>query len=458
MKPTPAKARSGKPHTAFTLGCSVGIVLGGLVSHYVSSSSSRDPGSVGSPVGLTLISPAVATGQPDRHTSTAGDRPAAGASAPIATDGEPTRGPCDPGQMIARLRQLAGGQASALQLSGVDWEAVAPFLAEKDPQGVFELALQLPAGRAARLLCVESLKAMAAKDGPSAWQSASRCAPGALQREAMKSVLGAWATHDPASAAQAAATIPDASPDIFTEIAGQWARRDAPGAIRWVEGLNAEFRQPAMQEAVSYAMNTGAEATGLAQGHALMKACQDAESRATIASTVAAEMVLIDPRKAFDWAASLENTDRAEALRGAVRAAAPSSPELAASQLTSVLASTPRGSIDPSIVSECVTTVARSLAETNAEAAIAWAGNLPAECRDEASSTVLTAWAEQDPVRAADWLNRQPESATKHHAALAYAARIADLDPDGALAWAQGCPPSSERERLVADIRGLLQK
>lgn len=349
--------------------------------------------------------------------------------------------PRDPATILRLLERAATGQCSLASLASMDWESVAPFLATHRPTDTLDLALRLPTGRIAQMLCVESLRSIAKTDAAQAWRELERLGPGDMEREATAAVLGVWAGANPLAAAQAVAALGFDNTDAWRSVAGAWARRDPQAAVAWASALPAEAREGALAEAVQHAMSDSSDAN-LSR---LLSACGDETSRAEVASEIATSLMMEDEGKAYRWARKLPGPLRTAATGRLIKESANSSPEIAAGALTELL----RGASQTDALDSALITVTQSYASTDAAAAMNWACALPATYQREAIQEAMLAWAARDPVRASEWLARQPGTTATAHAKLAFAAGIMSTDPQCAVQWLRACPASNERDQML---------
>lgn len=357
---------------------------------------------------------------------------------------------CDTATILRHLERAAAGQCSLASLARMDWESIAPSLAAHRPTEVLDLALRLPTGRIAQMLCVESLRSIAKTDPARAWRELERLGPGGMERAATTAVLGEWAETNPLAAAQAVAMQGFDNADAWRAVAGVWARREPMAAVAWAGRLPPEVREAALTEAVRQAVADSSDAS-LAR---LLSACGDESSRAEAAGEIATALMMEDEGNAYRWARTLQGPARAAAAERLIKESAQSSPEAAADALTEMLRDAPSSdAIDSALVS-----VAQSYASTDAAAAMTWACGLPADHQQEAVREAMLAWAARDPVRASEWLVRQPGTTATAHAKLAFAAGIMSTDPQCALAWLRACPASDERDQMLQSANQKLAR
>lgn len=80
------------------------------------------------------------------------------------------------------------------------------------------------------------------------------------------------------------------------------------------------------------------------------------------------------------------------------------------------------------------------------------AGNLPAEQLGDPVRELVGEWTQQDYVAAGQWLSQTPESQAKSAAVEAYAAAVAEYEPQVAVQWALTLPPGPSREATLRAV------
>lgn len=109
--------------------------------------------------------------------------------------------------------------------------------------------------------------------------------------------------------------------------------------------------------------------------------------------------------------------------------------------------------------SDSFTQEARSWAESEPELAAAWARQISdTELRERVSSAVATTWADQDPIRAAEFLMAAiPAGQAQENAALGIMQRLAFKNLDEAEEWISRFPDGA-RERATDELTRLKQR
>lgn len=84
---------------------------------------------------------------------------------------------------------------------------------------------------------------------------------------------------------------------------------------------------------------------------------------------------------------------------------------------------------------------------------VEWMGsNLPAGEMLEPVREVVGEWTQQDYVAAGQWLSKSPDGPAKTAAVQAYAAAVAEYEPQIAVQWALTLPPGHARDEAMRDI------
>lgn len=353
--------------------------------------------------------------------------------------------------VLGRLEAVSKGTASLSSLSGIDWESLAPLIAQRQPQQTLELALSLPTGYATQRLCVEAFRVLAVKNGPHAWKQLERLGPGTMEREATVAVLETWAMTHPGAATRGALELGFNHREHLSAVASGWAKVDPHSALSWAAKADASVRDAILEEALRGAIiNITANNQEIGT---LLNFSNDPALRAKAASAIAIELGSIDDDSAFRWANTLKGYERESAICGLAQEIAGTSPEAAAQALSHLVLSS---SFVPSAtdhIDHSIAKVAKAFAEVDAAAAISWAHALPRKFGDEAMRLAISSWAERDLSAASIWLSRQKQDPMLEAARLAFAASAADFDPSCALSWARICAVSPERDLLIEQLR-----
>ena len=109
--------------------------------------------------------------------------------------------------------------------------------AEADPEGALAWNRQLPPGRM-RSETLGSVLAALAQERPERALSLAMGEKGGARREYVSAVVTSWARRDPIGAAAVLGTkgmrVDD---EVWGEVAGAWAAKDAEAALKWSEQL-----------------------------------------------------------------------------------------------------------------------------------------------------------------------------------------------------------------------------
>ena len=274
------------------------------------------------------------------------------------------------------------------------------------------------------------MEGLAAKDPVTAWGLLDQLGPGATHTEATARVLEVWAGKDPSTAMEAAKGLSGEDRETLERFARKLAMADSNLAARWCNGQEAENVGEIRAAVIEGAFATANADNVRPKADALMAVLKDQrDARESSAAGIAREMSLVDGTAALAWAGSLDGTARATAMEAVIGQLAGVVPLDAAKALQNELAG--ENQIPPSVVRD----VAAAMSMQDTEAACAWANQLPANHRAEATRAIISAWAREDAASASAWLSRQPDSEAKVAAAAVLAAEIAALDADAATAW-----------------------
>lgn len=80
------------------------------------------------------------------------------------------------------------------------------------------------------------------------------------------------------------------------------------------------------------------------------------------------------------------------------------------------------------------------------------AGNLPPGKLDDPVRELVGEWTQQDYVAAGQWLSQTPDSSAKSAAVEAYAAAVAEYEPQVAVQWALTLPPGPSRDATLRAV------
>lgn len=352
--------------------------------------------------------------------------------------------------VLGRLEAVSKGTASLSSLSGIDWESLAPIIAQRQPQQTLELALSLPTGYATQRLCVAAFRVLAVKNGPHAWKQLERLGPGTMEREATVAVLETWAMTDPGAATRGALELGFDNREHLSAVASGWAKVDPHSALSWAAKADESVRDAILEDALRGAMiNITANNQEIST---LLNFSNDPALRAKAASAIAIELGCIDEESAFRWANTLRGYERESAICGLALEIAGTSPEAAAQALSHLVLNSGFAPSATDHLDHSVAKVAKAFAEVDAVAAMSWARALPGRLGDEAMRLAMSSWVERDPSAASIWLSRQQQGPMLEAAKLAFAASATDIDPACALSWARACAVSPERDLLIKQI------
>lgn len=291
-----------------------------------------------------------------------------------------------------------------------------------------------------------------------------------------QSVVGpffeSWAALAPSAAREGAAGIDS---KIMRHIAHwgifrEWGRRDRPGLLRWAEGQDRRTQQTAWQstwefggirEPEALLELTGASshqpdfgmvsqiADALAErGVGVLPIVQrlpDGPTRTMAMRSLGRNLTQSNPAAALEIARLLDPEERSEFLDVfALREIAKIAPAEAAAYATEGDYPTYGGVAD----------VVQTWSEADAPAAFAWTlANLRGGDREQAIEATLRNWAEADPARAVDALDRLPPGERARALTPALMAWASE-DPRAALGYAQDLEPLARTRAVNGALQG----
>ncbi len=169
------------------------------------------------------------------------------------------------------------------------------------------------------------------------------------------------------------------------------------------------------------------------------------QGRLEALDTVASSWGQSDPEAAKVWADSLSGVERARALAAVLPALARDNPATASSQLASLIASPPDG-MGQNLASSAGSLAGQWTAD-DPSAASKWASALPGgPSRDAGLKAVAEAWSRYDAVATAGWLGTLEAGSSRDAAIEPLVDRVRETDPTTAFSWAASI--SDENDRL----------
>ena len=157
-----------------------------------------------------------------------------------------------------------------------------------------------------------------------------------------------------------------------------------------------------------------------------------------LSGTIAKEWARQDPQAALDWARTLPEQQQAGAYSGVLGTIAATDPQKAAALALTLKTGEARSHI--------LDEIAKSWARHSPEEALTWASSLEPGESKTATSFALKSWSETNPEKAAEYFDKNPNSA---HLGL-IATQWAQRDPESAAHWIHSKPRSPQRDDALA--------
>lgn len=254
-----------------------------------------------------------------------------------------------------------------------------------------------------------------------------------------RAILTNWLEESPAKAAAWAITLDvvGGGSESTGRVAAYWAERDLSGALAWAEGLQDQELQTAALRHLGWSLmeQEGGRIPELASRFSL-------EKNEAFFLFLASQWGKIDPAASMAWVQSLpEGSGKNQVRQALVAALAQNNPETALMYVRGFSADFQR---------EATASIASAWATQDPAHALQWAGNLPeAETREQAVKTVLLAWGNNDPEGLLSWIQKQPEGGPRDKALVATALSLTSGFPDIAIEAATLIQDSVARRREV---------
>ena len=326
---------------------------------------------------------------------------------------------------------------------------------------------------------MDAVTAWAARDPRHASEIAAKYSRGYAATEVLKHIGDAWSGSDPESGLLFAATLPtDSRARLGTEIlrgwaekdlgaaasftaaqtdssfrnalaqglVGPWAKKDPAAALAWSQE---NLRGSARAEAIGGIVKAAAEKDLVTAGE--LVAGMDG---GTAQNRAAASLFEVwfkkgkDQREAaFEWLAALPDQEARRAAFG----------EVGGNWLWNDPAGVrdfvtgPHSDLAPSYM---VHQIARNEAGKNPEAAMEWAGKLPADRVDEARDQVLSSWMQVRPEGAANYVRKLPAGPERERAILMVTRQLGWQAPAQAAAWILTLP-DAEQKTAMESFNGM---
>ena len=175
---------------------------------------------------------------------------------------------------------------------------------------------------------------------------------------------------------------------------------------------------------------------------------EQADVRGTVMQQVANVRVLANPAEAWTWSEALPSGERVRILGMGAGQLANQDPEAGARLVA--------GLRDPAERQEAVRQYGKVLAANNLEQWKTWRDTLPETERAFANESGFDLWVYHEPEQALQWLNTQPEGATKDRMIATVVNVYASRDPKVAADWIESIPdPARRKEAAITALASI---
>ena len=287
-------------------------------------------------------------------------------------------------------------------------------------------------------------------------------------------IYSIWAETDPRAAATHALLISKSTDrkNALSSLASQWAAQDPTVAWNWANGLE---RIADRNAAVSGLIGQIAGNSNSTEAIAFLEKMPPGKGREEALGRIASNLAQFDPKMAFDliqarsasgnreqaysgvfyqWAqhdpetafrTAFEELDPGSARKSAIQYSldgiAKRDPERAASLFDT---------LDDDTKSGVVYSLARALAESSHDLAMAWAEALPnGETKENAYSNIFSLWAENDPEAALGRGLGIENKSLRHRSLSSVLGNWAQNDPVEAMTWAVKNLGTEDQESII---------
>ncbi|HVU37805.1 MAG TPA: hypothetical protein VHC95_05680 [Opitutales bacterium] len=417
----------------------------------------------------------------------------------------------DPHAAVDALSQVPLGslRERALTCIACDW-------ADNDPQGAMSWAQGLanpadrntalynavrhmsgndPAGAANDLKLIPDInqRNQAMNDVLSHWVDADPAAAlkwaqgnttGTTQTMALNQVINNIAQIDPLSALNVIQNLPDAANhnNMVFQTINSWSQSDPEAALNWAKSnLSGNDLTTATGIAVRQLINADPAA-----GAQYVTSLPDSPNRTNLINQVATSMARQDMDGALNWLNNLGDVTpatRNNAIQSVMSQLSQVDPQLAATKLQSITFD-PGAQNAQNTYAGIAGQIANNWAQTDPDAALAWAAGLPGNARQNAMSSAINSIANSDPATAWDevsslpandparnsllgnvvnaWGRQDPETAVGLLGNLnqgQYTSAVGQIsnswlrqDPYAASQWISGLPTSAAKDTAVQNL------
>ncbi|MBI4657710.1 MAG: hypothetical protein HY735_02470 [Verrucomicrobia bacterium] len=275
---------------------------------------------------------------------------------------------------------------------------------------------------------------------PEAVRLLSQWPPSEIHRELVVRLLRQWTACDPKEAAAWALSVghDPFRHEAVEQVAIVWAEGNLTDALNWAVTLPGGEERTAACRAL--AGEAAREAPIAAMSIALELPASPQKNQ--LIASVASEWAVRDVFSAVSWAREIGDAGLREAVTAAVcQAIAETNPAAAATIAIHDLAA--GRNLDDTVLA-----VLQRWAQVEPKRAVDWVERFPEGIlRQAATEELIKVWADQQPREVSDWLNSLPAGTRRDEWAGLFAAQIVRLAPGVAMDWAESISDPASRNR-----------
>ena len=253
---------------------------------------------------------------------------------------------------------------------------------------------------------------------------------------------------DPRAASKAAQALPNeqASRGALERVAATWAARNPAEAYAWFKAapdLPSLVRTRTLMSVYQSWSKADPAAAGsflLARGAGSGNSEEARQTSQVGAEVIGASWAQKDPQAALAWMGQLPNEYREGALKGIMETWGKNDPRGVAMYAATVA--------DSGAANRYLEPALTSWSKSDPVAVRDWVQTLPTgDVRKSSASRLAREWSSQDPQAALSFL-----VAEKNDTSVYLLNKWMGIDPDKAVGWSQGLPPSPERDQAMATV------
>ena len=328
-----------------------------------------------------------------------------------------------------------------------DMKSVAAWAA-RDPHHAAEVAAKYSRGYAAKEVLKHIGKAWAASD-PEAGMRFAATLPGESREALGSEILDGWAGKDSAEAARFTAAQTDIAfrNALSKGLVRSWAKKDAAAALAWSdENLTGNARNEAIGDIVKSAAEKDlVTAGGIVAG---MEAGATQNRAAASLFEVWFKKGKDERNAAFEWLAALpDEAGRAAGMERVQWDWAWNDPQGIRDFITG-----PHGHL---ATANMINQVARNQTGKNPEAAMEWAGKLPADRVADARMAVLQGWLQVRPEGAANYARKLSAGPERDNAVRIITQQLIYQAPEQAAAWLRTLTDAEQKSAIDIYATGM---